>query len=172
MNKVILTGRLTREPESRMSQSNMEISRFSLAVQGDFVNRDGERSVEFINCVAFNKLAGTINRYCHKGSLIGIQGRIRNSSYDAQDGSKRYTTDIVVDQMEFLGSKQNNDSDASMAYSPYAPSPSSDSTYSPSSAYSPSEDNSTPEVETADISEDPYKNFGDEITLSSDDLPF
>ncbi len=203
MNKVILTGRLTREPESRMSQSNMEISRFSLAVQGDFVNRDGERSVEFINCVAFNKLAGTINRYCHKGSLIGVQGRIRNSSYEAQDGSKRYTTDVVVDQMEFLSSKQNND-DAAMAYSPYTPSsayspssnyspntdyspssnynqnpeysPSSDynqsSEYSSSSTYSPSEASSTPEVETADISGDPYKNFGDEITLSSDDLPF
>ena len=113
MNKVILTGRLTRDPESRMSQSNVEVSRFSLACQGDFINKNGERETEFINCVAFNKLAGTINRFCHKGSLIGITGRIRNSSYDAQDGSKRYSTDIVVDQMEFLGPKNNNSSNSS-----------------------------------------------------------
>ena len=106
MNKVILIGRFTRDPESRMSQSNMEIARFSLACQGEFVSRNGEREVEFINCVAFNRLATTINKYCRKGTLISATGRIRNSSYDAQDGSKRYTTDIVIDQMEFLSSRQ------------------------------------------------------------------
>ena len=107
MNKVILTGRLTRDPESRMTQSNMEISRFSLACQSDFVSRDGERETEFINCVAFNRSAQTINRYCRKGQMILVQGRIRNSSYDAQDGTKRYTTDVVVDNFEFLGSRND-----------------------------------------------------------------
>ena len=157
MNKVILTGRLTRDPESRMSQSNVEVSRFSLACQCDFVNKNGERETEFINCVAFNKLAGTINRYCHKGSLISITGRIRNSSYDAQDGSKRYTTDVVAEQMEFLGAKNSN---AGSSYSENA----SDNSF----AYSPEANN----VETTDITEDPYKDFGEEVTLSSDDLPF
>ncbi len=158
MNKVILIGRFTRDPESRMSQSNMEIARFSLACQGEYVNRNGEREVEFINCVAFNRLATTINKYCRKGTLISATGRIRNSSYDAQDGTKRYTTDIVVEQMEFLSSRQGGDNipsvDNSVAYSP-----------SPSSAPSSN-------IETTDISEDPYKDFGDEFTLSSDDLPF
>ena len=153
MNKVILTGRLTRDPESRMTQNNMEVSRFSLACQSDFVNRDGERSVEFINCVAFNRLAGTINRFCHKGSLISITGRIRNSSYDAQDGSKRYNTEVVAEQMEFLGAKSGSGSEEGNV-----------------AAYSPNE--ATNNVETTDISEDPYKDFGDEFTLSSDDLPF
>ena len=155
MNKVILTGRLTRDPESRMTQNSMEIARFSLACQSDFVGQDGQRQTEFINCVAFNRLAGTINRYCKKGSLIAVQGRIRNSSYDAQDGSKRYTTDIVVDQMEFLGAKSG----------------STENVIDNSNAYSPSNANMA-DVETTDISEDPYKNFGEEITLSSDDLPF
>lgn len=154
MNKVILTGRLTRDPESRMTQSNMEVARFSLACQGEFVNKNGEREVEFINCVAFNRLATTINKYCRKGSLIAATGRIRNSSYDGQDGTKRYTTDVVVEQIEFLGSRQggegmNEDNN--------------------SSAYSPSANN---DIETTNISEDPYKDFGDEFTLSSDDLPF
>lgn len=159
MNKVILTGRLTRDPESRMSQSNVEVSRFSLACQCDFVNKNGERETEFINCVAFNKLAGTINRYCHKGSLISITGRIRNSSYDAQDGSKRYTTDVVAEQMEFLGAKNSNNNFGGNQNEPI------DNSY----AYSP---DANANIETADITEDPYKDFGEEVTLSSDDLPF
>lgn len=156
MNKVILTGRFTRDPESRMSQNNMEISRFSLACQGEFVSRTGERDVEFINCVAFNRLAGTINKYCRKGTLVLAQGRIRNSTYEQQDGTKRYNTDIVIDQLEFLSSKGNSDNNSG-AYS------------NNSTAYSPVENNS---VETTDISEDPYKDFGEEFTLTSDDLPF
>ena len=155
MNKVIITGRLTRDPESRMTQSNMEVSRFSIAAQNDFANRNGERDVEFINCVAFNRLAGTINKFCKKGSLICVQGRIRNSSYDASDGSKRYTTDVVVEQMEFLGARAGG----------------SDIPQNNSAAFSPAMD-TMPDIETTDISEDPYKNFGEEITLSSDDLPF
>ncbi len=155
MNKVILIGRFTRDPESRMSQSNMEISRFSLACQGEYVSRNGEREVEFINCVAFNRLATTINKYCRKGTLVSATGRIRNSSYDAQDGTKRYTTDIVVEQLEFLGSRSNNNDTSSAVDN--------------SVAYSPTVSNN---IETTDVSEDPYKNFGDEFTLSSDDLPF
>ena len=158
MNKVILTGRLTRDPESRMTQSSMEISRFSLACQGEFVNKNGEREVEFVNCVAFNKLASTINRYCHKGQLIGATGRIRTTSYDAQDGSKRYTTEVVVEQMEFLSSRNGENSSE-------APTINNVSSFSPEASV-----NSN--IETTDISEDPYKDFGDEFTLSSDDLPF
>ena len=159
MNKVILTGRLTRDPESRMTQSNMEVARFSLACQGEFVNKNGEKDVEFINCVAFNRLATTINKYCRKGSLISATGRIRNSSYDAQDGSKRYTTDVVVEQMEFLGTRANGE----------GTSPSYESANV--QAYSPNV-NPSSNIETTDISEDPYKEIGDEFTLSSDDLPF
>lgn len=152
MNRVILTGRFTRDPESRMTASNMEVARFSLACQSDFVNRNGERETEFINCVAFNKLASTINKFCKKGSLVAITGRIRNSSYDAQDGSKRYTTDIVAEQLEFLGSRQNGGS-SEMVEEPSYDAPRND-------------------VETTDISEDPYKDFGEEFTLSNEDLPF
>ena len=157
MNKVILVGRFTRDPEQRMSQSNTEVSRFSLACQGEYVSRTGEREVEFINCVAFGRNAQTINRYCQKGQMILVQGRIRNGSYDAQDGTKRYTTDIVVDQMEFLGSRNaseapRNDEVGQNNYS--------------------SENSGLGSFDATDVSEDPYKDFGDEFTLSSDDLPF
>ena len=151
MNKVILTGRFTRDPESRMTASNMEVARFSLACQGDFVNKNGERETEFINCVAFNKLASTINKFCKKGSLVGVTGRIRNSSYDANDGSKRYTTDIVVEQLEFLGSKSSAAADAPVMGDV-------------AEAHN--------DIETTDISEDPYKDFGEEFTLTNEDLPF
>lgn len=152
MNKVILTGRLTRDPESRATSSATEVVRFSLACQGDFVNRStGERQVEFINCVAFGALGSTISRFCSKGSLVGVTGRIHNSSYDAKDGTKRYTTDVVVEQMEFLSSRNNSNTEDAEKNVPSA---------------------NAVNVETTDITEDPYKDFGDEITLSSDDLPF
>ena len=153
MNKVILIGRFTRDPESRMGSNNTEVARFSLACQNEFVNRDGQRDTEFINCVAFGKTASTINKFCHKGQQISATGRIKNSSYDAQDGSKRYTTDVIVEQFEFLGSKDGNSASAGSYDS------------APSVDYS---DN----IETTDVSEDPYKDFGEEINISSDDLPF
>lgn len=159
MNKVMLIGRFTRDPESRMSQSNLEVSRFSLAAQGDYTNRNGEREVEFVNCVSFGRIATTINKYCKKGSLISAQGRIRNSSYTAQDGTKRYTTDVVVDQIELLGSRTGGNS----SYN--------ENSETDSNPYS-TPDNNVANIETTDISEDPYKDFGEEITLSSDDLPF
>ncbi|MEG0977492.1 MAG: single-stranded DNA-binding protein, partial [Bacilli bacterium] len=95
MNKVILVGRLTKDPEQRLTQNSLEISRFSVACQGEFVSKTGEREVEFVNCVAFNKTATTINKYCKKGSLLSINGRIKNGSYEAKDGTKRYTTEVV-----------------------------------------------------------------------------
>lgn len=160
MNKVILMGRLTRDPESRMTQSSLEISRFSLACNDDRPARDGEREAQFINCVAFGGTANTINRYCHKGSQILVQGRIRNGSYDAQDGTKRYTTDIVVDSFEFCGSRQNSDGGSTPSYN------------SSVNSYSPNANENTSDTSTTNLTEDPYKDFGDEYTLSSDDLPF
>lgn len=160
MNKVILTGRFTRDPESRMGANSMEVSRFSLACQNDFVNRDGQRDTEFINCVAFSRTAQTINKFCHKGQLVSVTGRIKNNSYDAQDGTKRYTTDIVVDSFEFLGSKGSNEGSSS-SYSSNA-----------NNYESMPDANYESNIETTDVTEDPYKDFGEEISISSDDLPF
>ncbi|MBE6156092.1 MAG: single-stranded DNA-binding protein [Firmicutes bacterium] len=153
MNKVFLTGRFTRDPESRMGVNSLEVARFSLACQNDFVSKTGERDVEFINCVAFGKTAQTINKFCKKGQQICAAGRIKNNSYDAQDGTKRYTTDIIVDQFEFLGAKGNTATDSNYSM---------DNNMSYESA----------NIETTDVSEDPYKDFGEEVNISSDDLPF
>ena len=100
MNKVILIGRLTRDPELKfIAGSGNAVTRFSIAVTRQF-KRD---EADFINCVAFGKTAETIAQYLTKGSQIAITGNIRTGSYDAQDGSKRYTTDVVVENFEFVG---------------------------------------------------------------------
>ena len=144
MNKVILIGRLARDPEMRTTASGTSVTRFTLAVTRTFQDQNGERGADFISCVAWRKQAENIAKYCQKGSQVAIEGRIQTGSYDAQDGSKRYTTDIVCDNCTFLGSKNNNDG-ASNYY----------------------------QNNTNDSQEDiPTSDFGEEIALSDDDLPF
>ncbi|WP_317312318.1 single-stranded DNA-binding protein [Clostridium thermobutyricum] len=109
MNKVILIGRLTRDPELRFAAgTGNAVARFSLAVTRQF-KRD---EADFINCVAFGKQAETIAQYLTKGSQIAVTGNIRTGSYDAQDGSKRYTTDVAVETFEFVGSKGGNNTES------------------------------------------------------------
>lgn len=105
MNKVVLVGRLTRDPELRFAAgSGNAVSRFSVAINRQF-KRD---ETDFINCVAFGKTAETISQYFTKGKQIAVSGSIRTGSYDAQDGTKRYTTDVVVDTFDFIDSNNSN----------------------------------------------------------------
>lgn len=103
MNKTILMGRLTRDPEVRMN-GDMAVTRFSLAVDRRF-KKDGEQTADFINCVAFGKTAEFIEKYGHKGTKFVVEGRIQTGSYTNKDGQKVYTTDVVVEQVEFAESK-------------------------------------------------------------------
>lgn len=109
MNKCVLIGRLTKDPELRFSgNSENSSTRFTVAVQRQY-KRD---EADFINCVAFNKTAETISKYFTKGKPIAITGHIQTGSYDAQDGTKRYTTDVIVESFEFVsGSNDNNSND-------------------------------------------------------------
>ena len=101
INKVVLIGRLTKDPELRFAAgSGMAISRFTVAVNRQFKKDE----TDFINCVAFGKTAETIAQYFTKGRQIAVTGSIRTGSYDAQDGTKRYTTDVAVESFEFVGS--------------------------------------------------------------------
>ena len=108
MNRANLTGRLTSKPELRVSQHGGASCRFTLAVTRKHKNAMGEYDSDFIQCVAFNKTADTINNYVQKGDLLGVEGRIQTGSYTASDGTKRYTTDVVVDSIDFLQQKRNN----------------------------------------------------------------
>ena len=109
MNKVILMGRLTRDPEVRYTQGEqpMAIARYSLAVDRRFArnNQEGQQTADFISCVAFGKNGEFAEKYLHKGTKIVVEGRIQTGSYTNNDGVKVYTTDIVVESQEFAESK-------------------------------------------------------------------
>jgi single-strand DNA-binding protein len=107
MNKVILMGRLTRDPEVRMS-GDTAVARFSLAVDRRF-KKDGDQTADFISCVAFGKTGEFIEKYGHKGTKFVVEGRIQTGSYTNKDGQKVYTTDVVVEQVEFAESKASAD---------------------------------------------------------------
>ena len=110
MNKVILMGRLTRDPEVRYTQGDntSAVARFSLAVDRRF-KKDGDQTADFINCVAFGKTGEFIEKYGHKGTKFVVEGRIQTGSYTNKDNQKVYTTDVVVEQVEFAESKTSAD---------------------------------------------------------------
>ena len=103
MNTVSLAGRLTSDPRTKMTSSDLMIASFTLAVD----RKGKDKGADFIPCKAFGKTAETIAQYVKKGSTIGITGRIQTGSYDAKDGTKRYTTDVMVNEFYFLESKRH-----------------------------------------------------------------
>lgn len=109
MNRVILMGRLTRDPEIRYSQgdNSMAIARYTLAVDRRFSRNNDEQNADFIGCVAFGKSAEFAEKYLRKGTKIAVTGRIQTGSYTNKDGVKVYTTDVVVDDQEFAESKNS-----------------------------------------------------------------
>ena len=115
MNKVQLVGRLTRDPEIRYSQGEnaTATARFSVAVNRRFKNAEGNYDADFINCVAFGKSAEFVEKYFKKGMAIGLTGRIQTGSYTNKDGQKVYTTDVVVEETEFVESKGTSSADNS-----------------------------------------------------------
>lgn len=108
MNKVILMGRLTRDPDVRYSNGGATVAHFSLAVDRKFKREGEEQTADFISCVAFGKTAEFVERYFFKGTKMVLEGRIQTGSYE-KEGQKVYTTDIIVEQVEFAESKSSNE---------------------------------------------------------------
>ena len=111
INRVVLVGRLTKDPELRYTPSGVAMARFTLAVNRTFSNQQGEREADFINCVVWRKQAENTANYLKKGSLAGVEGRIQTGSYEGQDGKRVYTTDVVADSVQFL-EPRNSSGDA------------------------------------------------------------
>ncbi len=105
MNNVMLIGRLARDPELKYTQSGSAVTSFTLAVSRRFANQNGEREADFINCVAWQKSAEFVANYFKKGQSMAVEGRLQVRSCDDKDGQKRYVTEVVVYQVEFVGSK-------------------------------------------------------------------
>lgn len=111
MNKVILVGNLTRDPELITTSNGVSLCRFSLAVQRRFAGQDGEREADFINIVVWRAQADNCYKYLKKGSKCGIVGSLQTRSYDAQDGTKRYSTDVVAEEVEFLSTRGSSNAE-------------------------------------------------------------
>lgn len=108
INRVVLVGRLTRDPDLRYTSSGIAVANFTIAVNRPFSNQQGEREADFINCVIWRKPAENLANYMSKGSLIGVDGRIQSRSYDGQDGKRVYVTEVVADSVQFLESRSSN----------------------------------------------------------------
>lgn len=151
INRVVLVGRLTRDPELRYSQSGTAICRFTLAVNRTFSNAQGEREADFVSCVTFKKSAENVANFLKKGSLAGVDGRIQTGSYEGQDGKRVYTTDIVCDSVQFLEPKgQAAGQDNPPQNNPGA----------------------GQQQNYTRVEDDPFANSSGPIEVSSDDLPF
>ncbi|MEG2351161.1 MAG: single-stranded DNA-binding protein [Bacilli bacterium] len=154
MNKAFLIGRLTRDPELRYSSSNAAIVNFSIAIDRQYTNTQGQRETDFINIVAFQKQAENIKKYLTKGSLVGIDGRIQTRNYEDKDGKRVYVTEVVADRVQFLESKG-----------------SSSATSEKSETVSPADFQTETPKET-NVSDDVFADFGSSIEISDDDIAF
>lgn len=112
INRTVLVGRLTRDPELRYTSSNKAFARFTIAVNRTFAGASGEREADFISCIVWNRQAENLARFVRKGSLIGVEGRIQTGSYDDKEGIRKFTTDVVCDSVQFLEPK-GSDNNAS-----------------------------------------------------------
>jgi len=108
INRIVLVGRLTKDPELRYTTSNLPVASFTLAVNRMFANQDGEREADFIQCVVWRKQAENMAKFTHKGSLIGVEGRMQTRSYDANDGTRKYITEVVCDSVQYLDTKNTD----------------------------------------------------------------
>jgi len=110
INRVVLVGRLTRDPEVRYTSGGIAVASFTVAINRQFTNSQGERDADFIGCTIWQKPAENFAKYTHKGALVGIDGRIQTSSYDNKQGQRVYRTDVIVESFSLLESRNNTNS--------------------------------------------------------------
>ncbi len=157
MNKAFLIGRLTRDPELRYSSSNAAIVNFSIAIDRQYTNNQGQRETDFINIVAFQKQAENIKKYVSKGSLVAVDGRIQTRNYEDKDGKRVYVTEVVADRVQFLDSKNSGNAV---------------STNVGEDNISPADFQTDVTPKETDVSDDVFADFGSSIEISDDDIAF
>lgn len=160
MNKVVLIGRLTRDPELRYTGNNTAVATFTLAVNRPFSNQQGDREADFINIVVWRKQAENVKNYLSQGSQAAVEGRLQTRSYDDNNGQKRYVTEVIADNVEFLGSKGSSNNSNSTSNS------------APSDGPTPYDFGDTKEPKGTDVGSNPFADFGANIEISDDELPF
>lgn len=166
INRVVLVGRLTKDPELRYTPSGVAMARFTLAVNRTFSNQQGEREADFINCVVWRKQAENTANYLKKGSLAGVEGRIQTGSYEGQDGKRVYTTDVVADSVQFL-EPRNSSGERNQGGQP-----SGGNGQQQFSTPSYQQNQPMNQQNYTRVDEDPFSNSSGPIEVSDDDLPF
>ncbi|SHC82098.1 single-stranded DNA-binding protein [Staphylococcus aureus] len=155
LNRVVLVGRLTKDPEYRTTPSGVSVATFTLAVNRTFTNAQGEREADFVNCVVFRRQADNVINYLSKGSLAGVDGRLQSRNYENQEGRRVFVTEVVCDSVQFLEPKNTNDSQQDL-YQQQVQQTRGQSQYS----------NNKP------VKDNPFANANDPIEIDDDDLPF
>ena len=151
MNRVMLIGRLTTKPELRYTGANLPYTRFSVAVNRTFSNSQGQKETDFINVVTWRKQAENVCNFLNKGSLVSVEGRLQTNNFTDKDGNKRYTMEVVADSVQFLESKGQSQSRQTADPTPYD--------------YQ--QDNNVNDV---DVSNDPFADFGDSVSIDDNFL--
>ena len=173
INRTVLVGRLSRDPELRTTGSGISVATFTLAVDRQFTNSQGERGADFISCVIWRKAAENFVNFTNKGTLVGIDGRIQTRTYDDKDGKRVYVTEVVVDNFSLLESRR--DREARGQNGGYTPNNNygndngmqnnTNNNFQPNNGASNTNDQSQ-------APQDPFAGSGDTIDISDDDLPF
>jgi single-strand DNA-binding protein len=165
MNRVILVGRLTKDPELRFTPNGVAVATFTLAVNRSFTNQAGEREADFINCVVWRRPAENVANFLKKGSMAGVDGRVQTRSYEGQDGKRVYVTEVLAESVQFLepkngsgGAQGGQSGQGGSSYSGSQNNQNQGNQNRPSGGYSRS-------------NEDPFAGGGN-IDISDDDLPF
>lgn len=170
MNRVILVGRITRDPELRTSPNNVSFVAFTIAVNRLSASANGEREADFINCVAFNKQAENLCRFIKKGGQVGVEGKLQTRRYTAQDGSNRVATEVICDNIHFLEPK--NASNQAGGYNDYS---SYETSYMQQSQREPQPQQPSPSSfyqEPKKPQQNQYDEVKKQFDISDDDLPF
>ncbi|WP_108672264.1 single-stranded DNA-binding protein [Peribacillus acanthi] len=166
MNRVILVGRLTKDPELRYTPSGVPVATFTLAVNRAFSNQQGEREADFINCVVWRKPAENVANFLKKGSLAGVDGRLQTRNYEGQDGKRVYVTEVTAESVQFLEPKNSGASGSNRNESGSFGGQQRDD-YSYGENRNQGQRNNYTRVD-----DDPFANNGQTIDISDDDLPF
>ncbi|RKD68099.1 single-strand binding protein [Sinobaca qinghaiensis] len=161
INRVVLVGRLTRDPELRYTPNGVAVANFGIAVNRPFTNQQGEREADFLNCVTWRKQAENVANFLKKGSLAGVDGRLQSRSYDNQDGKRVYVVEVQAESVQFLEPK--NAGGGSQSQGNYGGGSSGGQ-----QGYGQQNQNKG----SSNLNDDPFSNDGQPIDISDDDLPF
>jgi single-strand DNA-binding protein len=155
INRIVLVGRLTKDPELRYTPNGVPVTSFTLAVNRTFSNQQGEREADFINCIVWRKAAENVANYLKKGSLAGVEGRLQTRSYDNPEGKRMFFTEVVADSVQFLEPKGATASQGNNYSGPNQG------------------NNSQPQQRNvAPRNDNPFSSEGSQVDISDDDLPF